>query len=268
MKAGLDLTDKAHLREAVEEAFCAYWLGFGEGASRTRHADDELTWFTTGLASATYNAVLRARVDGPPLEARIGETVALLRALETPFAWWTGPGSAPPTLGERLQELGFVHDEDQVGMAVPLDQVPSGEPVPEGWTLRAVDGRRDLQAWAAVVAESRGDADGAADLVREAHAPLGASRGYRRFLATFEGEPVGASLLHEASGVAGLHALGVVPEHRGHGFGSALARGTLRESGAALAVVFTTALGLRTFRRLGFREACIFRRYEAPPPDA
>jgi GNAT superfamily N-acetyltransferase len=87
------------------------------------------------------------------------------------------------------------------------------------------------------------------------HGDLGRPR--RRFLvARMGGRPVGCALVWFAGGTAYLSGLGVLPAHRGRGYGAALAVAAART--AAMAPVdtvwmYATGAGERLYLRLGFQ---------------
>ncbi len=76
-------------------------------------------------------------------------------------------------------------------------------------------------------------------------------------VATVDGGPVGVGMMYCRDGVAGLIAMGVVPEARRRGIGSALqierAR-MARAHGCDTVVLFASAMGLSPYRKLGFVE--------------
>jgi ribosomal protein S18 acetylase RimI-like enzyme len=71
-----------------------------------------------------------------------------------------------------------------------------------------------------------------------------------------------------AAGVAGIHNVGVPPEHQGRGIGRGMTAALMAEgsaSGARTAVLTSTAAGLACYRGLGFEERCRVRLFEPRP---
>lgn len=84
------------------------------------------------------------------------------------------------------------------------------------------------------------------------------------YLGKLDGEPVATSLLFLGGGVAGIYNVATLPEARRQGIGSALTMIPLleaRRQGYRIGILQTTPTGLNLYRRLGFREYCLFSAY-------
>jgi GNAT superfamily N-acetyltransferase len=190
------------------------------------------------------------------------------------FFWWTGPSTRPLGLGERLAERGLISMEAQTehlagglkvdaqgapGMAADLDAVDEGRlrEVPRGFTIERVRDERALRDFRQAVAEAYALPDVTVQAWVDATLTFGFERApWRLYLGRLDGEPVATTLLFNGGGVAGVYAVGTVERARGKGIGGAITLAPLleaREEGYRHAVLFSTAIGVRAYERIGFR---------------
>ncbi|WP_227872178.1 GNAT family N-acetyltransferase [Paenibacillus albus] len=95
-----------------------------------------------------------------------------------------------------------------------------------------------------------------------------AQRGMTIYLAEADGQVIGKVHIQLSSGIGGIYGLGVLPEHRGKGYGRAVllrAIDRLKEAGARdimLQVVVENASALRLYQTCGFVETSTMDYYE------
>src|ERR1700761_103311 len=106
-----------------------FWLGYGH---EDRQAD-AITLYRSGLADAQLNGVLRVAPGNLDREL---VRAARQRLDGVPWTWWTGPDSDPGLPG-LLRDHGAEISQTAPKMAVDLDRVAPGEPVP-GLAIREV----------------------------------------------------------------------------------------------------------------------------------
>ncbi|POX63025.1 GNAT family N-acetyltransferase [Streptomyces sp. Ru62] len=237
-----------------------YWLGWG---AQDRQ-DDRLTYYRSGVAHPSLNAVLRLRAGD-----RIGPCVErATRALAgVPWLWWVGPDSAP---GVRDRLVG--HGATLVGsmpiMAVGTDRLPdvSGPP---GLEVETVDGTDALTEWVRVYSASFGFAADLLDGLVRCEATRPDAPALVRFTGRLHGEPVGTALMFAAHGVAGVYVVTTAEDHRRQGIGTALTAAALRagrERGLRTGTLQAGSLGVGLYRRMGFRTVDAYELFRLPPP--
>lgn len=87
--------------------------------------------------------------------------------------------------------------------------------------------------------------------------------GYRRY----NGQPVTASVLYLAAGVAGLQSVATLPQARGKGFGAAISLQPMldaRAEGYRVGTLQASGMGYPVYLRLGFQVFCEFEMYFVP----
>jgi ribosomal protein S18 acetylase RimI-like enzyme len=220
----------------------------------------------TGVPVAAFNGVLRAALTPERADAAIASVSATLDSRGSPWSWYVGPASLPLDLVERLRAHGFGELEVLPGMAAPVE--PAADDPPE-----AIAGLRFEQVREEPSLEAFGTLLGLAfDMPPAVVEPFlrllglgaggdGAGGGtvVRNLVALDDGEPVACGSLVLAAGVAGLYNIGVLPGRQRQGIGTAMTAAIMAEgaaSGAETAVLWSSAAGVRCYRRLGFEERC------------
>jgi GNAT superfamily N-acetyltransferase len=87
------------------------------------------------------------------------------------------------------------------------------------------------------------------------------------FLGSTDGQPVAASRLYCAGGVAGIWHVATLPEARGRGYGTAMTLVTAHAGlslGYRMGVLLASPAGYGIYHRLGFQEYCHLDVYRSP----
>lgn len=140
------------------------------------------------------------------------------------------------------------------------------EPTPSGLEVRPVRRIEDLREWVhvAAIAFEVGNPRLFAPLVGKA--ALDGS-GMRHYLGFVDGQPVATSSLYMRDRVAGIHAVGTLPESRNRGYGAALCWAAVREGfsrGCNVAALQATPSGFPVYLRMGFRRVFDFEEWVIP----
>lgn len=219
--------------------------------------------WATGLASAD-------------VDAAIDEGIAWFQARGAPyFFWWTGPGSAPPELGARLQAHGLLDmAEQQQALAAGIHQTERGAPVmvaalaqmdrdvlrrtPPGYQMIEVADETALDHFKQVFVATYQIPAWAGEAWVDATRAIGIGRTpWRIFVGYLDGAPVATNMLFVGGGLASVYAVATLPAAQGRGIGAAITLAPLIEARAAgchHAGLFSTEMGVRVYRRIGFRD--------------
>jgi GNAT superfamily N-acetyltransferase len=230
----------------------------------------DLLWCATGIPSAGWNRVLRARLAPERMDARIEWVQERARALGTPFLWHIIPSTRPANLDTHLLRHGFTDVGDEPAMGVALARLPSTLPLPEGVRIERVRERTALEQWARTAhagfgASVEADAPFVAAVSRDTLAGAPAAEYY---LALLDGEPVASSALTLAAGVAGIFSVATLEGARRRGIGAAVTMAPLlaaRDRGYAVGVLQASEMGYSVYARMGFTEQFRYRSFYWKP---
>jgi GNAT superfamily N-acetyltransferase len=235
----------------------------------------ELSWHHAFPVNPMFKSVWGTRLDAAAVEAAIDERIAWFRERDAPFFfWWTGPSTEPSNLGERLVARGMIGQQEQARLYAPGVEVEAAgtpamaadlaamnedalEQAPAGFAIDEVRDERALEDFRRVFVESYEVPELIAQAWVDATTTLGLGRTpWRLYVGRLDGEAVATNLVFNGGGVAGVYGIGVVPAARGHGIGGAITLAPLldaRDEGYRHAVLFSSAMGVRTYERIGFR---------------
>jgi len=151
-------------------------------------------------------------------------------------------------------------------MAIDLRSLDEPLSLPPRISLERVSDVESLQIWLRVMSQGSSMPEKVLDPLSEV------ARNYHFeseadvvcYLGRFDGRPVATSMLYLDAGVAGLYNVATLPEARRQGFGTALTLAPLldaRARGYRIGILQSSPMGLNIYRRLGFREYCVFHGY-------
>ena len=247
----------AELVGAIEANMAEFWKCFGRLPGAELHDEPDLLWFATGGPDGSLNGVIHSQFTDDDAASRIDETLEYFERRRLPMQWWVGPSSRPAGLGERLEARGLTSRPwSPPGMAVDLYVLPSLA-VPAGLEVQRVRDEATMRSWLAA-SGAQTEALGTAGI--EPEGPM------RHYVGLLEGEPVGASSLMLAAGVASLQLVATVPEARRRGVGTTMSLAPMvdaRALGYRIGILASSPLGFGVYRRIGFREYFRWRVYEA-----
>ncbi len=250
-----DVSETA-LTRAIEESLAAYQVSLAQQLPGGEVYDNpDFLWVTTGVPIDFYNGVFRCHLDPLRIDAQITEMMEEFRRRQLPMYWQVGPSSQPADLQHRLLAHGFLHEEDEPGMALDLLAMNEDFSAPAGLDIRLVEDLSALNEWFAVWLFGAPDA---IPLFQRIHAQLGFGPDlpWRYYLGYVEGKPVATVLLVFGAGVAAVHWVVTLPEMRHQGIGTAMTLAALREArtiGYRIAILTASPYGEGIYRRIGFR---------------
>jgi GNAT superfamily N-acetyltransferase len=223
----------------------------------------------TGRADPWDNWVERARLDPARVPGAIQEARDFFAGEGVPWAWWTGPGTWPPDLGEQLEAAGFALLEEIEGLALRLPANLDQWPVnPQVRIVPVTDLTRLRTALRLSDTFGRGD-PAAFERTVERFAPQLADPDYCRligYVGTFPAAEVSLEFRHGGE-VAYFSGGTTLPEFRGQGLYRTLSAERVRlaqNRGARWALTHAvSATSAPICRALGFTRLCVLRGYSA-----
>lgn len=256
--AGLDSAGMARL---IEENLSAKSHDFAKLAGGKLEPGNP-TWFISGLDRAGYNGITFASLAPQELDAQIERCLIPFRETKTPLTWWVGPLSSPGFLGRTLQQQGFVHNRDMIGMAAPLDKLIICQPLEQGYSFEPVLDAVGLAEWMPLFARTFGVPETDLALVQDVFAQLSFAPGsdWRHYCLRADGQIVATGSLHLGAGVAGLYNIATQPEYRQRGLGREITLLIFEQAhhlGYEVGTLQTTyPNALRLYHRIGFEVYC------------
>lgn len=169
--------------------------------------------------------------------------------------------SSRPALPQVLASHGFADVEKSTVMWVECmnDLIPQ-RPLPNGYTMKMVDSRQELV--------DIGILHGATTtwLLEKFDDSVLLDNRIKFWLVMHEGEIVCTTLIESINGVAGVHSVDTVPQHRRRGLASALVYSAVRWAFAThelkAVVLGSTPEGVSIYTRLGFKPAGHYHSYD------
>jgi GNAT superfamily N-acetyltransferase len=176
------------------------------------------TWLqmiTPGAVHSSANTVFRSILSSEEVEKQIDQVTKMYQTLGVPFRWLVTPLTEPKNTEAKLIEKGFSLLYEAEGLLVEVDKVIKAHA--DHISVREVK-RDELKLYIDTFAKSWGvTAEQKAEASKFVEAAFKKNRGFHAFVAFYENEPVGNSILIECASGAYLAAAGVVGSHRGQG---------------------------------------------------
>jgi GNAT superfamily N-acetyltransferase len=241
------------------------WYASWPGGEVHRETDVWRCW--TGLPTRIVNAAVLARFEPAAVERRVREVVDWFGIHGQPWRWVVGSSSAPAELEHHIERAGLALVSDNPTMAVAIRDVVWPASVP-GLSVEPLRHDADLDAWTEVNRRGLGRDTVTTRAWREAHLRPGfdEDEALITWLGRLDGEPVAASALFDAYGIAGVQNVVTVPEARGRGIGKAMTAHVIREGqrrGLEVAALGSSDMGYPIYRALGFRDVGFLRSWSA-----
>ncbi len=270
---------EADLAAAVQDNLYALFRAMATLPEAKLVENDKLCRHIAPPSNPMYKGVWRTRLEKAGLDDAISETIAWFEAHDAPFFfWWTGPGTTPRELDERLMAHGLVSLAEQAtelapgilstelgapGMIADLRKMNEGAllQVPGGFTIDEVQDEQSLFDFKRVLIAGYDIPEVMADGWVQAAQRVGIGRTpWRMYLGRLNGEPVATNMILNGAGVAGVYGVATIPSARGRGIGGAITLKPLvdaRAEGYNYAVLFSSEMAVHAYERIGFRQCGI-----------
>ena len=261
-----DLSSQA-LLPALERNMVEYFVAWGRGAGNEIYEGEDFARYCTGIPYGIFNGILHARLAPESVDPVIEQNLAYIMSKDVPFNWWVGPSTQPSNLGICLEQNGFAHEDDELGMAVDLLNMNDDLAVPENFTYKTSDDLDFLRTWDRLVWKGFELPEEGLLKAKDLDASLRGNPKRQRFIGYVNWVPVATSALVLYAGVAGIYSVSTLPEARRRGFGAAITLAPLlaaRDMGYRVATLQASPMGYPVYRRIGFKEVCHVSTYRSP----
>jgi GNAT superfamily N-acetyltransferase len=227
-------------------------------------SDDGVAVCLSNLPSDDLNVALIEREPEDPLGA-LTRAEAVFEEHGCVFGLEVEHGRHP-SVDRAVRALGLSVVLARPAMAMGISELPRPRP-PSGVQMRPVTTPAELAAVVDIDVRVFGTARAVAE--RFAGPSLLSVDGYRAYVATSDGEAVGMALTSRHEDAVGVFGVGVVPEARRRGIGSALTTfAVLDAPGADLAWLQPTTMGLPLYTAMGFADAAAWEVWVRRGPAA
>jgi GNAT superfamily N-acetyltransferase len=261
-------TSPAGMIAAIEANIWGAWQTSAESAEVEVYDGPEMLRYASGIPMAPLNGVLRTRLEPGEADDVIEATLEYFEWRDVPMNWTVEPSAKPDDLGVRLMAKGLVpEDEEEPGMAMELEALGGAPGQPANLEIERVPTDEWQGDFADVMAGGFGFPGSAhKDFVRILAAGSDARPGtLYGYVGRLDGRPVATSMLLLAAGAAGIHNVTTLEDARHQGVGTAMTYAPLieaRDLGYKIAILQSSEMGLNAYKRLGFREYCMFQRFQ------
>jgi len=253
----------AELTASVEENLFALFRAMAMLPGSQLAEAEQLSYHITSPTSPIFSGMWRTRLTSENADAAIDQTLALFKAQgAVRAAWWVTSTTQPPDFGDRLLAHGLTASYlDAPGMALDLQTASAALSTPDSFTIVRASTQQHLDDWRDVFLATYHTPAFAAQSWIDATLSFGIDAApWQLYVGYLGDQPVATNLLFKGGGVAGLFAVGTIPEAQRKGIGAAITLKPLldaRAQGYRYGVLFASEMGYPVYRRIGFRDVPI-----------
>jgi ribosomal protein S18 acetylase RimI-like enzyme len=249
-----------HFIEDIEEnsfAVGRYWGSFNSSLTKI----GSIWSMNTGIAVADLNWVWNEKPLTNDNAKSIADIREIYKNLNLHFWWWIYPSGQSPKTRAMLEDAGLRLIEKVPCMAADLNDSASEKQSTNNIKISPVKDRNDLLIWEDISFHGF-------EMPQRAREQYGCfvssfdldiSSPQKLFLAYFDGKPVATSLLFVHNNTAGIYYVSTLPAYRNKGMGlivTIAAMQAAKESGFKNVILQATPLGVKVYKRAGFKEYC------------
>jgi ribosomal protein S18 acetylase RimI-like enzyme len=203
-----------------------------------------------------FNNVFSAVIPKPKVQDVVHDLIDRFLSRNVPCFWWSGPANHDQQVAGILETRGFVKAVEGAAMAIDLSSRPNFNS--GGVEICEVECASQMSDWCSTCTVAFEFEDALSGWWHELFTsiPHGSPSPLRHFLASVDGKPAGTASAFVEDGVVGLASVGVRPEFRRRGIGSAItlaALRTARNQDCRLGALFSSPMAVAMYEGLGFR---------------
>ena len=232
--------------------------------------DNDVSFFFTGIKNPFGNAIWGANFTEQEAQEKVSIILNKVIRNKIPIIWWVGSVSKPNNLGDYLVKTGLIKHES-LGMYLILKEleIQQYQQILDKTKIQIerVSTPKSEKQWSDLCSTLFNMSE-----VKEEIDQIW--RLYYKFcdvyLATLEGQPVGASLGFYGSGVVGIYNVCVYPEYRKQGIGTALTMAPLlqaKKKGYEISILMASSMAINLYKHIGYKECCNYRFYIYTPDN-
>jgi ribosomal protein S18 acetylase RimI-like enzyme len=227
--------------------------------------DGEVYGVITAVPLGFFNGIATTRFRE---RERIDDIVALYRERNRGFRWWVTPDTRPAGLDTILQERGFTHAYDSLGMTADLAQLRSAKP--SELRIEQVRNEAEMSVFTTVLTTVFNSPEDHHLAWLSAYRDLGFGDDAQwvHFLGYLGNMPVATTSVMIDGDLAGIYLVGTLAAARGRGAGSTLTLHAMqhaRDRGARTAALQSSEMGESVYRGIGFVPGATLRLYDWRP---
>lgn len=226
-------------------------------------SEPDVTVVQGNIPDDMFNYVLSARFTKENAAKRIQHVIQIFQKRHLPFSWWVGKSDTPSNLGDELSRHGLTFKEKDVGMILELKHFhPKSS---SDLRFDRVHSPKALKDFGNIILAIGGHPECYDRIYR--HIPLSLLQEgapLEMHIAYLGDQPVVSGILVLGGNLAGIYYVATLPDQRGKGYGTAMMEyllGRAKQKGYFLAGLEASHEGLSLYKRLGFKEICIFNEY-------
>lgn len=222
----------------------------------------DVTIIRSEIPDDMFNYVLSARFAENPAK-RIDHVIEKFKECHFPFSWWVGELDTPFNLGELLSQQGLLFKEEDIGMTLDLENFQSNSAT--DLHFERVQNATSVKEFGSVIQAIGGHPESYDRIYK--HIPLSLLQEgslLEMHIGFSEGKPTVTGILVLGGNIAGIYYVATLPNQRGKGYGTAMMEYLLnlaKEKGYRLAGLEASSEGKNLYKRLGFKEVCVFKEF-------
>lgn len=259
---------KNALRNSLERNMLLHMTYFaGKMAQIELLSQEDVSVIRSDIPDDMFNYVLSARFTKENVAQRVEQVIHLFQERGLPFSWWVGESDTPSDLKNELCQQGLMFKERDIGMVLDLQHF-----FPKAVSkldFKRINCAEALKDFGNVILAIGGHPECYDRIYRyipltilQENSPL------QMHIAYLENKPIVSGILVLEDNMAGIYYVATIPEERGKGYGTAMMEHLLnlaKQRGYFLAGLEASHEGLNLYKRLGFKEVCIFEEYGFAP---